>query len=65
MAWTQTDRDALAARVKEGVLTVEYEGRRVTYQNLADMRALLGEMDSQIAAASGSGTRSYATFTRD
>jgi hypothetical protein len=63
--WTTTDRDALAATIKQGVLTVEYEGRRVTYQSLADMRDLLSEMDSQLAVSSGGFTRSYATFTRD
>ena len=51
MAWTQSDLDALKAAVGLGVLTVRYNDRTVTYQNLTEMRALLAEMNRQITAA--------------
>jgi hypothetical protein len=63
--WTIEDRAALAAKIAAAVERVKYEGREVGYQPLADMRNLLAEMDSQISAASGGVTRSYATYTRD
>lgn len=66
MTWTQTERDALAATIAKGVLTVEYDGHRVTYQSLEHMRALLAEMDASLSQSAGTRIyRTYATYTRD
>lgn len=48
MAWTQEQRDALAAAVASGVLTVRYGEKTITYQSLESMRALLSEMDRHL-----------------
>ena len=52
MAWTQADIDTLKAAVVQGILTVTYAGppaRSITYQSLADMRALLAEMTASVS----------------
>lgn len=57
MAWTQTEVDQLRAAVASGVLTVSYAGppaRTITYQSLAEMRALLAEMTASVGSADGS-----------
>lgn len=54
--WTQADVDALKAAVSTGVLSVRYDGppaRQITYQSLAEMRALLSEMVADVAVAGG------------
>jgi hypothetical protein len=66
MAITQADIDALDAAIVKGLLTVEVEGRRVTYQNLADMlkakAALQAQLNRQITSYE---TQSLASFSRD
>jgi predicted RNA-binding protein associated with RNAse of E/G family len=52
--WTQADIDELKKAVSSGILTVKYADRTVTYQSLADMRALLADMQRDVAAAAGS-----------
>lgn len=55
MEWTPEEIATLRAAVASGVLTVHYDGpprRSVTYQSLAEMRALLASM----VQASGGGT---------
>lgn len=57
--WSQTDIDALKVAVASGVLAVEYSGppaRRITYNSLPEMRALLAEMVAQVG--NDAGTRS-------
>ena len=54
--WTQADVDTLKAAVATGVLSVRYDGppaRQITYQSLKEMRDLLSEMVSGVAAAGG------------
>lgn len=50
--WTQADIDKLKKAIASGVLSVSFAGppqRSITYQSLADMRALLAEMTSSVA----------------
>ena len=57
--WTQTDIDALKAAIRGGVLEVRFDGppaRKIVYQDLGAMRALLAEMTASVAGAS---RRSY------
>ncbi|QPC43998.1 hypothetical protein HW532_15655 [Kaustia mangrovi] len=58
MAWTQEEYEALKKAVASGVLTVKYADRTVTYQNLKEMRDLLGEMRRSL-----SGRPSYTLAT--
>jgi hypothetical protein len=54
--WTQADVDALKLSVASGILVVTYDGpprRSITYQSLAEMRALLASMQQDVAAAAG------------
>lgn len=37
MAWTQTQLDALETAIAEGVLTVRYQDKQVTYRSLDEM----------------------------
>lgn len=43
-------RDALMAARYQGVRTVEYDGKRVTYATDAEMAAALGDLKRQISA---------------
>jgi len=49
--WTQADIDSLRKAIVGGVLVVRYDGppaRSITYQNLTEMRNLLGSMVAQV-----------------
>lgn len=53
--WTQADINELKAAVRSGVLEVEYQGpprRRIVYQSLSEMRALLASMAFQVGGTS-------------
>ncbi len=67
MALTQTDVDNLETALASGELTVEYEGRRVTFRSVAELTAALSYAKQAVAAASAGGnvTQSVAGFTRD
>jgi hypothetical protein len=59
MAWTEAQRDTLAAAIASGVLNVTYDGpprRSVTYQSLQEMRDLLAEMERALNSTTA---RSY------
>lgn len=65
MIWTQEHITTLAGAISKGILEVSYDGKRVVYQSLAEMRSLLAEMRAQVnPAASGYGTV-FTTFSRD
>jgi hypothetical protein len=54
--WTQSDVDNLKNSIASGVFSVSYNGppaRTITYQSLAEMRALLAEMIADVATAAG------------
>ena len=46
-----TWRDALMAARYQGIRTVEYDGKRVTYASDAEMAAALADLNRQIAGA--------------
>lgn len=49
MAWTQSQIDNLEQAYKEGVLTVEFNGRKTTYRSMAEMKQLLEEARAELA----------------
>jgi hypothetical protein len=54
--WTEGDIATLKAAIAQGVVSVSYAGppaRSITYQSLAEMRALLAEMVGQVGGYSG------------
>ncbi|MGE0154797.1 MAG: phage head-tail joining protein [Reyranellaceae bacterium] len=67
MAISQTDIDRLEAALMRGELTVEYDGQRVTYRSVAELKAAIAYAKDALAAATPAGaqTVSYAAFARD
>ena len=51
MAWTQSDRDALARAIASGHLTVENAGKRITYRTFDEMLKALSMIDRELAEA--------------
>jgi hypothetical protein len=62
LSCTQTERDALAAAIKSGALSVVYDGKRVEYRSLADMLQTLALMNEFLAGATS--RSSVASFSR-
>lgn len=54
MAITQADLDALDAAIMGAELEVEYQGRRVRYRSVAELRAAYEHAKAQMAAQSSS-----------
>jgi len=46
-------RVALESQMAAGTLTVEHDGKRVTYRSMAEMETALARINRDIAAASG------------
>lgn len=66
MALTQADVDALEKALVSGELTVEYDGRRVTFRSTAEIRDALAYAKAAVAGQSAAPvTVSVAAFTRD
>ena len=61
MAWTQTDIDALKSAMARGIKRVQYTSGSVEYQSVADMKALLKDMERDVAT-SGPIRRTVASF---
>lgn len=70
MAYTTTQLTRLETAMASGILTVEIDGVRTTYQSLADMRRQRDLMQAELIAAGALTAptlprRSVAVFTRD
>ena len=53
MSFTQTQLDALEAALASGALTVEYDGRRVTYRSVAELKEAIAEVRAALDSAAG------------
>lgn len=53
MAWTSNDLATLEAAIAQGVRTVRYGDKEVTYQTLDQMRRLRQEMIAEINGSKG------------
>ncbi len=53
MAYTQQQAEALREAMTSGVLTVEYDGKRVTYRSVGEIREALAEVDAALAREEG------------
>lgn len=63
---TQEDRARLVSALSNGVLTVEYEGKKRTFQSVDQIMKAIAFIDSELAkTAGGVDTHSVAAFTRD
>ncbi len=59
MSFSQVELDALRRAYAAGALVVEYDGRRLTYGNAADLLARIRFIEGQMATSS-SGSRPVA-----
>lgn len=59
MSFSQAELDALRRAYAAGALVVEYDGRRLTYGNAADLLARIRFVEGQLATSS-SGSRPVA-----
>lgn len=62
MALGQTEIDALEKALASGVLSVEYDGFRTTYQSADDIMKRLAYVKGVLAPRT---TQTFARFTRD
>ncbi len=62
MAWTQAQLDTIRRAYASGVTRVAYDGKVTEYRSLADMRAIIAEIEADIAGQSGQGRRPVAGF---
>lgn len=66
MAVTQADIDAIDAALARGVLTVDIDDMKITYQTVNEMlkarAVLLAQLNRQVT---GYATRSYASYGRE
>jgi len=52
MAFTSEQHDALESAIAEGVLTVEYNDKKVTYRSLREMNQILLSMKQDLGLIS-------------
>lgn len=66
MALAQADLDKLETALASGQLTVDYDGRRVTFRSVAELRSAIDYVKAELAAAGGSArtTQSFAAHSR-
>jgi hypothetical protein len=50
MAYTQTQIDALRNAIAIGATKVRQNGEEVTYRSLAEMKAILADMEASVAS---------------
>jgi len=55
MPYTQQKLDDLEDAIAEGVLSVQYEDRKVTYRSVEQMEAIRSKMRRALGLTSGSG----------
>jgi hypothetical protein len=58
MAYTVEQRDALQEAIATGTRVVMYDGKRIEYHSLTEMRGLLAAMNAQLAPASSAAAAS-------
>ncbi len=63
MSYTQSQLDALEAAYASGVLTVEYDGKRITYNSRDDLKGRIDEIRRSLNPSSPP-RYSYATFSK-
>jgi hypothetical protein len=63
-SYTQEQLSALEAAVAQGVLTVEYGDKKVTYRSLNEMLRLIDMMRKDIGVSSKNGGKKFAQFDK-
>jgi hypothetical protein len=62
MAYTQEQFTALQDAIAQGVLTVEYADKKVTYRSLAEMQQILSDMKIELGTSNHG--RRYASHSK-
>lgn len=68
MAYTADQLQALQDALASGELTVEFDGKRVTYRSIDDLRKAIATVQGELAADGTVPARtrvSYAAFSKD
>lgn len=67
MALTNADLTRLESALAQGEMTVEYDGKRVTFRSVAELKEAIAYVKDALAAQTpaGSQTVTYASFSRD
>lgn len=65
MPFSTTQLTAIETAMASGVLTVEIDGVRTTYQSLAELRKLRDMISAELSGSSATSRASYAAFSRD
>lgn len=67
MALSQTDLDNLKKALASGRLTVEIDGRRVTYRSVAELKDAIAFVEADLAKTAGTAasSQSFASFDRE
>lgn len=63
-SYTQEQLSALEAAVAQGVLTVEYGDKKVTYRSLNEMLRLIDMMRKDIGVSPKNGGKKFAQFDK-
>jgi len=63
MAYTETQAQALREALASGVLTVEYDGKRVTYRSVAEIKEALAQVETALARDAGKRVRQIRVVT--
>lgn len=69
MAFSVAQLTAIEAAIGTGELTVEFEGKKVTYRNMADLRSARDMIREELVASGllsdTTPRRSYASFSKE
>lgn len=67
MAVTQADLDRLEKALARGTLTVEVEGKRVTYRSVSELKDAIDYVQGklEVSAAGSPPATTYASFSRE
>jgi predicted GTPase len=63
MAYTEAQAQALREALASGVLTVEYDGKRVTYRSVAEIKEALVQVETALARDAGTRVRQIRVVT--
>ncbi len=63
MAYTEAQAGALREALASGVLTVEYDGKRVTYRSVQEIKEALAEVETALARDAGKRVRQIRVTT--
>jgi len=63
MAYTEVQAQALREVLASGVLTVEYDGKRVTYRSVAEIKEALAQVETALARDAGKRVRQIRVVT--